>query len=70
MFGISINSLDSNTFLLNLNEGPRYFDIRMFLFHQSYGVIDYTHDINLVKCTDEHWKIMPGMADKSELYGY
>ncbi len=61
MFGISIMSMDM-TLNVDLNNGPRYFDVTFNLLTENYGVNLPMSSIPLVQCTNEHWALMPNVV--------
>jgi len=69
MFGILIQSRDLS-FNVDLNNGPRYFDVSLLVYDIQYSNLSTITTIPLVACTDDHWRTMPQMIERSDLYDY
>lgn len=51
MFGVMLQPIDVE-FIVDIANGPRYFDISMILYHLKNGAIFNATDVPLVPCTD------------------
>jgi len=69
MFGILIQPKDMS-FNVDLNNGPRYFDVSLLVYSVQYSVVNNITGVPLVACTDDHWSMMPEMIERADLYDY
>jgi hypothetical protein len=69
MFGVMLQPIDVE-FIVDIANGPRYFDISLILYHLKDGAIFNATDIPLVPCTDQHWSVLPGVVEKKQVYQY
>lgn len=69
MFGVMMQPIDVE-FIVDIANGPRYFDISMILYHLKDGAIYNATDVPLVPCTDEHWNALPDVVARKNVYQY
>lgn len=69
MFGVMLQPIDVE-FIVDIANGPRYFDISLILYHLKDGLIFNATDVPLVPCTDEHWSVLPNVVANKGIYQY